>query len=69
MASGREETQRVPPSAPLVSCRALGIEDDEVKLPFFQQVADREAGLAPANHDDLVVPDVWRFIHNGNLPF
>ena len=54
-AHGREQPQRVPALAPGGGRLAGGFEDGEAAVLPGQEVADGQAGLAAADHDDVAV--------------
>ena len=57
VAHGREQLQRVPPRAPCRRGRVGGFEDRELPPLAGEQIADRQAGLAAAHDDDVMVLD------------
>jgi hypothetical protein len=55
VAHGREQLQRVPPRAPCHRGRVGGFEDRDLAAPAGEEVADRQAGLAAAHDNDVMV--------------
>src|SRR4029077_19839860 len=48
-----KQAEGVPPVAPCVSNVRIGIENYERKAPLRQVISDRQAGLAPTDHNRL----------------
>jgi hypothetical protein len=54
VARGGEQPQRVPARPPGRRRRRAGLEDREARALLGEVVADRQAGLPAADHDDVV---------------
>src|SRR5207244_1962588 len=65
VAGGREQPHRVPASAPRGCWRLSGLKDRKPSSLLSKEIPDRQAGLAPSNHDHIAA--FCHYVHRNSL--